>query len=287
MQLPHTEHAIAEISGLQRSYMGGHEGRELRVADAGLIVGEEAFDSSVHEVSDIDLLSLSTFMDGDHRVPIRLPDQSLPVNVVVHSDPLERTDPEEVLLGRKILTRELQRSLEDVLPHDDRIAFYVAGYEDPRLLERRAQYLRGTETPSAAAHSIGRLATDGLTVVISTFKNLPLEQAQRRFRSTAGVKVNHPWDLRLQPDTGKHDTGDPDMPVVNTDRGRMSKKLPQELVDYWAIQEQRHYETIARLERAGLKMAYAIFDKQRRPDFADSTVVDRQLARAIQAAGHN
>jgi hypothetical protein len=284
MQLPYTAHALAEISGFQRAYLADHQGSQIRVAQAGTVVGEESFDFDLHDISDIDPFSLTAFMGGGPQVQLRIPEEVLPVNIVVHSDPKERDDPEELLLGRKILTRELQRSLEDSLPQGDQVGFYVAGYRDPHLLERRAQYVEGTEVPSAAAQAIARLSLSGLTVVIGTFQNLPLEQAQRPLRSTVGIKVNHPWDLELEANTGRHDTGHPDMPVVATDRGMFSKKLPQELIDYRAIQVKRHLAIMARLDGAGLKMAQAIFDKQR-AGYTDVRAVDKSVARAVQAAG--
>jgi hypothetical protein len=286
MQLPYTSHALAELSGLDRAYQADHQGRLIRVADSGMVVGEEDFDINRHEVSDINPFSLTNFMGGGPQVEFRLPEEVLPVNIIVHSDPKERDDPETQLGGRKILTRELQRALEDALPQGDLVSFYVAGYQDPYLLERRAQYLPGTEKPADASDAIARLSLSGLSVVIGTFQNLSFDQLPRPLRSTVGIKVNHPWDLQLEEGTGEHDTGhpDPDFRVVQTDRGRITRKLPQQLLDYRVIQAEHHQAIMARLQSAGLHMAQAIFDKQS-PVYTDDRAVDKSISQAVQAAG--
>jgi hypothetical protein len=265
--------------------MAAHRGRDMVVVSSGPVVSERPFDIHSDDITQIDPLSLASRMTHGRElyVPIRTPERSLPVNIVAHSDPLERHDPQEILLGRKILTRELQNSLEDALPQDDRINFFVVGQRDPHLVEPWVDYLEGTEEPLAAAHAVADLCRDGLTIVISTFKNLPLEQAQKHPRAAVAVKVNHQWDLQLQPDTGTHDTGEPTMPVVHTNMRRGGKPNP-ELLAYRVLQEQRHEETMERLKRAGLVPMYAVFDKQKAPDFADSKVIDVSLARAVRLA---
>jgi hypothetical protein len=208
------------------------------------------------------------------------------MNVIVHCDPAQESDPRQLVLGRKILIHTLNASLRESLLHEDTTRFFVVGSQDPDFLGRGsgAKYVKDTEKPAEAAEAVANIARSGLTLVLSTFRNLPLEQVNgARYPATIGIKANHIWDRELGLDTGTWDTGEPELPVVNTKPG-FGGKIPKDLERYRFIQVARHEQTIERLEAANVKMATAVFDRTKAHDFAVAGT-DASIAKAIKRAG--
>jgi hypothetical protein len=286
MQLRHTEDAIAETAASYSSQMGDHYANHVQVGGNGTVMGEMPFDILTHNVEDIDMLSLTGNLTGQLQVRETTPDRPLAVNLVMHCDPEEASDPREVVFGRKMLIEAVHKGIQSSMMYNDQAKLFVVGEQDRDISDRAATYMKGTERPEAAAEAAAKIcALDGLAIVISTFKNLPLEHAVKgKARATIGIKANHPWDLRL-PNSGVWNTGEPEMPVVDAS-DRMFGRPSKELAAYHKIQAQRHAETVARLESKGIKVAEAVFDKQQAHYF-DVKAVDKSIASAIKRAGRH
>jgi len=279
MILYETQEAISELLSDELNGWGAHASPHLQVAGMGFLAGEIPFDMSVHNVSDINPLSLYGRVTGQPQVREVFPEKPLDINVVVHRDSAEMADPEEILLGRKVVMHELSKSLIESRLHGDRVNFFVAGEADEEFDQYGAEYIDGTK-PEEAVDRIAHVCTSGLTLVLSTFKNLPVENRQEAWRRAIGIKVNHQYDLELQRNTGIWDTGEPQLPLVDTNDGLFGR-ISADLKRYRPMQAARHEQTRERLQKAGLRMASAVFDKTLTGYF-DVVMTDHELAAAIR-----
>jgi hypothetical protein len=284
MLLQQTQNAVAELRASGAGF-GDHRANHTVFDSFGSPAGVEQFDFQMHDVADVALFSMEEELTGMPHVQEVFPEKPHNVNIIAHCDPEEGSDPKELVNGRRLVVANLFDSMKESLMYGDGVKLYTTGQHDPLLAGREVRHLEGTEEPLQAAESIARLCTNGLSVVISTFKNLPLEGATTgSYPMTVGVKANHIWDRELPANVGPWDTGEPDIPVVHTDDSRFGKKPSKELMEYRERQNARHEQTVTRLQNAGLKMADAIFAREFAPLGFDLQAVDQSIAQAVRLA---
>lgn len=280
VHLTRTENSLAELAASRYQDVGMRPSERMAIADQGFIVGEEPFEVAAHDLSDINLFSLNAAITGVPHVTERLPEKSIDVNVVLHEDPQEATDPDEIYWGRKIVAVKTLQAVRNSLLFNDRAHFYLAGDSDSPLPDRETILLPDLDTPAKSAEAVAEIcAMRGLAVVISTFNNLPLESAGT-FDMTVGIKVNHAFDLCLPSNVGEWATGEEDMPVVQTNDGLFGK-TSKELIRYQQRQAERHNQIVHRLQEAGIKMAQVIFDRGN-PQGFDIEKTDSSISKAIK-----
>jgi hypothetical protein len=288
MLLLETQHSIAELATSHKA-VGMHNTGQLVVGGQGYKAAELAFDIDLHEPEDIDPFSLVGMMSGEPQVTEVMPEKSLDVNVILHRDPMEDEKEkgghaDEIFWARKTLMHAVGQAITSSLLYNDRARFYVVGQRDPDLIGREGIYIPETEDPVDASEAISKLCTGGLNIVMGTFARLRLENTPKgTFKTTVGVKTNHILDRKLGRNMGEWPTGDPEMPIVNTnDQGVIKKRMSDDLIAYHNLQERRHKEIVTRSEATGIKMAEAVFDKTVEPHYFDTGVTDRSLAKAIK-----
>lgn len=285
LRLPRTESSIAELAASRYQDVGMRPGYRMMVESQGFLVGEEPFEAAAHEMTDINLFSLNAAMTGMFHVTERIPEKALDIHVVRYDDPEAANDPSEIYWGRKVVTEKTHQALRRSLLFNDRAHFYVAGDVNRTQIDRDTTILEDTNTPEKAATAVAEVcALRGLAIVISTFKNLPLETTGPH-AMTVGVKVNHVFDLQLPRNIGEWATGEKDIPVVQTNDRRLGKSS-KELERYNFRQQARHQQLVQRLEAAGVHLAQAVFDRAF-PEAFDSQGADCSIAHAIKRLSRN
>jgi hypothetical protein len=242
-----------------------------------MIIGEVPFNPAKHLPSSINPLSLMEQVTGVQHVRQVIPRNPLDVNIVVHNDPAQRDDPEWMTKAKLQLASTFRDVFTEVLPVSDRVHTYIIGDRVSELTEPETEYLDNTQDPDVTAQAVAEICQDGLAVVLSTFRNLPLDQVKNaNYDSAVAVKTNHLFEVELQPGVGKWKTGDEKNPVVNTGK-------PKELAIWNDILLQRDATLKARLGEAGLAVAQVIFDPRRRPYGFDLAKTDHSVAEALRS----
>jgi hypothetical protein len=282
MLLHRTQDAFAELAANRAGSAGGHYAAQLAIGHSGAVAGEVPFDFMAHDVSDVDLLSLTTAITGQHQVTERFPDRPLDVNLVVHTDVEMANEPREIVLARKMLVDTLGRAISNSRLADDGMRVYSIGTNDIDILPADAQHIARTEEPYGAARAVARIAKSGPTLVVGTFKDLPIADVipKRTAQSVVAIKSNHVWDLELGEGEGVWGTGDPRMPQVDRSRNWRGK-LSKQLTEYREIQAADDAVIRARMEAAGIRVAQAVFDKTIKPHCFNVTAADKSIAAAI------
>lgn len=278
--LQETEAAVSDLAANRQRLGGAHFGQEIEQAVPGLVIGEAPYDPARHLPSDINPLSIMELVADRPHVKQVIPHNPLEVNIVVHNDRAQQSDPVWMTQAKLGLAQGYRDMFEEVLPSNDRVQCYVIGEPGTGVFDRDTELVKETDDPLATAKAVAEICRDGLSIVISTFKNLPLEQVSgARYDSTVGVKANHLFEVDLQPGVGKWATGDPDMPAVNTHK-------PKELEAWNKVLQDRHRQTVERLEQAGMAVAQIIFDPRHRPYGFNVVEADQSMAAALGSIGY-
>jgi hypothetical protein len=284
MHLLRTQDAVAEFAANQ-AYQGDHYSYGTAFGERGTVVGSEEFDFVRDEVQDEDLFAPEQWMTGIPMAEEVIPDRQLHLNLVMHRDPEESHDRPEIANSRRYLIARMYSSLKESLMAEDDVRLYMVGSRDEKLLDRDARHLEGTRDPKKAAAAVASISLSGLTIVVSTLKNLPLDRAVGdRKLPIAALKANHAFDLRLGSNMGDWDTGDPDFGTIDTNDflGRPRKQL----VRFREKQAREDQVLEARFKAAGIHLGRVIFDKEKYPDhYMDFAAADGSLAAAIKPLG--
>jgi hypothetical protein len=272
-----TEAAISDLSANWQRMLGAHGNYDPAVAVPGMIIGEAPFNPAKHLPSAINPFSLMEQVAGVQHVRQVIPRNPLDVSIVVHNDPAQRDDPEWMTRAKLQLASTFKDIFTEVLPVSDRVHTYVIGDRTSELAEHEIEYLDNTLDPNATARTVAEICQDGLAVVLSTFKNLPLDGVKNaNYDSAVAVKTNHLFEVELQPGAGKWKTGDVRNPIVNAGK-------PKELAVWNDTLRQRHAALKARLGQAGLAVAQVIFDPRHRPYGFDLARTDHSVAEALRS----
>jgi hypothetical protein len=278
MLLNRTQNAIAELAASRQTEIGDHRANYTVYSSHGLAAASEPFDFTQHDVDDREAFSLDEEMTDHPHVSVVFPERPLDINVVMHSDPEEVSDVEEIIYGRKALIDGVYRSIKESLLFEDSTKQYMVGRLDEDLLDKDAEFIDGTEDPQASAKAVADICKSGLTLVVSTFRNLPLDKVNQRYKATIGLKANHPYDLELPRNIGTWDVNEVGMSTVDTNdnwRGQKSNQLER----YQQIQKARHEATVAAMTGVGIHMASAVFEY--RTGWFDIKSTDKAVAGAI------
>lgn len=271
-----TETAIADLSANRQVLSGSHHGLEPAVGVRGMLIGEVEFNPAKHPPSAISPFSIMEQVTGAQYVRQVIPRSSLNVNIVVHNDPAQRDDPEWMTKAKLQLASTFRDVFTEVLPVSDRVHTYIIGDRASEFTEHETEYLDNTDDPAVTAHTVAEICQDGLAVVLSTFKNLPLDQVKNaNYDSTVAVKTNHLFEVELQPGPAKWRTGDKQFPEVNS-------KKPKQLAAWNDILRQRDAALKTRLGEAGLAVAQVVFDPRHRPYGFDLAKTDHSMAEALR-----
>jgi hypothetical protein len=162
----------------------------------------------------------------------------------------------------------------------DRVHVYEVG-EAADEVSNKLTAIKTDGEPLTDAKTIAGLCKDGLTVVISDFLDLPLENEAattklkaNKYPATVAVKANHAFDIALPAGIGRQQTGYKGT-EINTNK-------PSELQAMNHILSEQHETTITRLENVGIAAAHIVL--QPNTEFGFELVeADQQIAAALKS----
>jgi hypothetical protein len=276
MLLPELQLAWNQQKAAITSPYGEHYARGERYSGPGDIIGNEPFSFEEHDVADIDLFSMESALTGQLQVANKDPRNSISANVVLDIASADRNDPKWMTAAKRSMGAVLLEAFQESKPaYEDTVRLYVVG--DTKVSPvRNAIELPRTADPVDKARAINNLEGDNL-IVISSFSELNPASIKPRQRgvSKLGVKFNHPYEVALEADLGKWETGDPDQPVVNT-------KKPDELAAWNEKLTTLHLARMAQGTRVGISMVHLVCDLQyKRKGFFNPIDGDKALSRAF------
>lgn len=286
--LPRTEEAFVDFVSEQSSLYGSHDTYEVRTGVQGKVIGEKEFDPS--RPWEINPVSLGEQMFDIPHTDVVIPTRPLHVRVVTHERTAPDTDRLGLIAAKHALANEIADTLEDALPGPtDRVLRYKVGSAvDVRDFD--AETVATDGQPENDAKQIAEICQEGLTVVVSDFLKLPLEEQGRAkdFVSTIAVKANHAIDLELPAGIGSVQSGYRGGEINTNGPGFVARFLAKlrgqepanELNEVNQLLMDAHQATVARLGAAGMSVASIILQPQLRRGF-DVGVADTALAAAI------
>lgn len=273
MYLPETAGALNEAMANNQFGPGAHAFANSRPGVGGLFLGEVPFDPSFHEAADILTTSFMEDLTEQPHVGLYRPEHPLHVSVV--TDYGNAADDARIIR----LKREAARNLTDGIVAQlgsvtDRLDTFAVGATDTTDLGIYEHDLAGrASTEIERAEDIAHISLSGLTVVISDFRNLPLDQMGRnRFQETLAVKVNHPFEREIPSGVGVLSLRG--MAEVNTNKPRELDRVNKRLAEL-------HRQKIEALEDAGIPVASVVIRPQM-PLKLDETEVDQALSDGLR-----
>ncbi len=269
--LNETARAVSNLKGNFPQY-GNHLSTSIGIGETGILVGEEMFDADIHEVSDIDPLSLTGFALGEdfNFVNQEIPFRAMDMRVVVESDlgqsrmdwlrPVEK--------AKEDAARSFIDTLYRVKNPEDLLSLYVIGSKENSEAFGPRAIFEQTEDPEDNADAIADLCRKGLNIVISNFE-LPIRRERHDFSRTLGIKINHERELQLLPNTGFWSMGG--IEDVDTHKRKQLVHANERL----AI---KHTAITDRLQKAGMQVVQIAVNGKG----VDWQSYDERIARAVE-----
>ena len=286
MSFIETESAISEVMASLPMGMGGHIEQRIVSGAHGMAVGEVPFDPTRHNPGDIKPFSIMSEVLGEPFVDQVLPMRPLEVQIV--SDYGNTSDIGDIAVSKMLAIHSVSDGLETTMGIGDKLFEYAVGLsETPDFLasvDRPSQYsaplrpneviLEGREVDAEyRAQTVGMLCLNGLTIVLSDFHSLPLDQIDTDFSKTLAVKINHPFERRIPANVGVIGVGS-DI-EVNTNSSRQLKKTNEML-------EARHREVVSKLQNSGIHVV-SLVTKPSDPSGIDLRIADNAIANGLKA----
>lgn len=276
MAFSETQAALMELTTEERFGMGGHTLPMVLIGNSGMNVGEEPFMLGHHDPSAINHHSVMAAATGELQVRDTLP--SRPLEIAVVTDYGSRDDRSDIVRrkrdGAVVIADALRSSVPDIA---DTITSYVVGASKRTRLQDGEERLRGAgsgDSEESRAAAIANLAANGIVMVLSDFRHLPLHiRANQDMRDNAvAVKVNHRLERRVPFNVGvlslsggiEINTGDPEQVVL------INKRLT-------AI----HNSRLDKLRNAGIATTNVTLAPSR-PEGYYAPYVDRRLAEGLK-----
>jgi hypothetical protein len=210
---------------------------------------------------------------GEPHVRVAVPERPLHVTVVTHHRSAGKSDFYQMNAARQRLAGELSGAISESLPGiTDRAWSYAIGEAVEESIESDVEIIRSNGDPLAEAKTIEELCQNGLTFVISDFLALPLDISDHS--TTVAIKANHSFDLALPAGFGSLPT--------NVGGGEVNTDKPKDLGRVNQAQLEKHQQTVARLEAAGIAVAQVLFNWIDYPrEGFDIEAADQHIAGAI------
>lgn len=276
MAYPETQAALMQLTTEERFGLGGHILPMVVIGNSGINVGEEPFLLGHHDPSAINHHSVMAAATGELQVRDSL--SCRPLDIAVVTDYGSRDDRGDITRrkreGAGVVADALRSSVPDIA---DTITSYAVGASRRTRLQDGEERLRGAgsgDSEESRAAAIASLASNGIVMVLSDFRHLPLHhRATSDMRANAiAVKVNHRLERRVPFNVGvlslnggiEIDTSDADQVVA------INKRL-----------NALHNSRLDKLRRAGI-LTTNITLQPSRPDGYYAPYVDKRLAEGIK-----
>lgn len=273
MHLPKTSGALSESMANNRTGPGAHAFANNRAGGGGLFLGEVPFDFQQHEVTDILSSSSMEVVTGEPHVGMYRPNHPLHMNVV--TDYGNDADDARIMRVKRLAARNITEGILGQLTSvTDRLESYAVGALGSSRLPRGQFMLADRDkTEEERAKAVARLSLEGLTLVISDFRSLPLATSKvGSYKETLALKVNHPLERRIPANIGFLSVKG--LFEINTGKSRELEKANQRL-------EEQHKRKVGELEDAGITVVSVVIDPKS-PQKVDVRELDRSLARGVK-----
>ncbi len=273
MFLPRTHDALIELAANSQFAVGVHSHDQIRTGQMGIPLGSVEFDPYKHEVTDIDLLSVMGEATGEHYVNEVLPNK--PVNINVLTDYQNTGDIPKISSLKKLISFALTETIEGALPSiTDRQFNYSFGPLPEDVRTTNTPESLASETEEQRAESIKGLCVNGLTLIISDFRNFPAAYLlQNELSDAVAIKVNHPAQLKIPANVG----------VISLGKGvEVNTNIPASLNIVNSHLATQREKLLTNLGYAGLSVVEVVYDPKQ-PSKFDDTKTDSDLAEALNA----
>lgn len=281
-KLPETAKALQERSVHNRRPIGSHFNPRIEIAKAGRIVYEEPYDPVKHVGHVPNPLSIQKELTGQEQVTYRQSRRPSDIDIIVHADYEDRLSLPWMTMAKDKLQTTIAGSIKAInVGFDDRVYTHAVG-DTSRIAGdwlKNTDTVIDTEDNVLAAAEISKLCQNGLTYIISPFRNLPLRDHTGKMSEIIGIKTNHINEIQLQADNAVYSTGEPENPYINT-------RDAKQLAGWNEILLSRDQTRIDRLGEVGIAVAQVLFEGRR----VDATygfnvpAADRAIAQATRQA---
>jgi hypothetical protein len=251
MSLPNTTDALSALLTNQRWSQGANQTSHIEVGSMGVVLGDTEYDSARHSPTDINPLSLMAEATGMDYVQQVISEK--PLNISVVTDLGNMDDDSRISRRKHDVARNLTSLLTDAMPSiTDYVHSYVVGagvHAEAAIGESQMLGVEASDQQRAA--QVAQFCLDGLAIVISDFRHLPLADTDGRFNETIAVKLNHPLERKIPEGIGVIGLGNGYEVDTNSDK---QLAIINEKLDL------RHQATVEALERSGIKVASVVID---------------------------
>lgn len=288
--LSRTEQALSEVVANSHVIFGAHDSEEIQVGGQGVYIGDRPFDPSTDNPLHINPLSVWETITGEQQVSLHIPERPLHVSVVTHERLQPASDKLGIIPAKQKVAFEVTEALYDSLPGmTDRIYNYSVGQAATARSGDDVEIVDTSGDPMEDARAIADICKYGLTIVISDYLRLPLEETVDKKDAVVAIKANHKFDLALPANVGTLPSGyrggeiDTDGPSKGKRLlGKITKQEPtNDLAEVNQQMEAAHQATVTRLQDAGIAVAHFILKPDTRMGF-DESVADAEIAQAIE-----
>ena len=271
MQLPETQAAFSELAANSELTQGVHTHSRARTGSNGLPLGDIPFDASRHAPWEINPLSLMADVMGAPHVSQVLPSREVSLNVLTD---FGRTGDSLAVANLKHgLNGDITSAIEDALPSiTDRLFKYSFGNAPVDIRNGDYDTLPDANDEERADSAV-RLCINGLTLIISDFKHLPLRKVTDTSLEGIAIKVNHPLELAIKPGLGIISLGG--LVEVNTNK-------PEELDKVNTMLAERRQAILDSLGQSGLQVVEVVYSSSQ-PGNYDVAAADAAIAKAIRS----
>jgi len=278
-QFEQTQTAISEYYANRQQAVGGHIYAMPRAGARGLIIGEVPFEGAVHPAHAMKPFSIHEEITGLPQVDLTLPHRALEIQVILDRSPSR--DIPRIQKAKRALMDLLVGAIFDSRPDmTDRVREVVIvdqDSEEAKTFGPDVEKINSQEGPEAVASRVASICVSGLTLVLSNFEALRLDQLpSRNFQSTVGVKVNHFSSIKLP-------KGNVKIPVGN---GRMIDASDEvQLAAYHRVQDTHNKAVVDRLSAVDIAVSQVVLYPGLALGF-DYEESDKSIASAIQHVGN-
>lgn len=289
--LPQSEQAFSDVVANGRIMFGAHDGDEIKVGGQGVYVGDRPFDPERDNPLAINPFSIWESVTGEQHVSLHIPERPLHISVVTHDRQQSAADKLGIIPAKQRIAHVVTEALYDSLPGmTDRIYNYSVGEAAGTRGDEDVEVVDTNGDQLVDAQKIADICKYGLTIVISDFLKLPLEQTIDKNDTCIAIKANHKFDVALPPNVGILPSGYRGG-EINTDGPSKGRRLVEKITnqapkdDFAEVNQlmsEAHLATIARLLNAGIAVAHFILQPNTRMGF-DAAVADQEIARAIES----
>lgn len=287
LKLPETEQAIRESWVVSGRSFGSHSTSREELSRTGQQITEIPYDDRKHHHLRPNPLSIREAYTGERHIPVRRPRKPMDIDFVIHVDSKDSRGAEWITRAKDSTAKTIAQSFMDMSTgFGDRLFTHLVGDVgrfDSSIFDPSLHESFETSDNIEATKAIAEISNDGsgLTYVMSSFSGLSLDQldsyGKTSLRDTVGIKINHLYELELQPDGAIWATGESSNPYIYT-------KDLQQLAGWNEIKADRQKHLFSRLGNLGMSVAQVVFEGRRiDPNFGfNTTEADIAIAEATK-----